>query len=378
MGSIPLGMGFLLNSDEAKHLITINKENQKVIFPYLNGDDLNNNFNQESDRWIINFFDWDIEFCKKTFPECFEIVERLVKPERDIQKDKGYREKWWQFGRRGVELYKSIKSLNKIIVVARTSKTLGFSLVNSNQVLNANLTVISSAKFGLLSFLQSTIHSVWAWQYATKLKTDLIYQPTDIFETFPFPQNRNKQQDQQLDAIGQAYHEHRKKLMLGMQLGLTKTYNLFHSNSITSQRVDEKDKQVASLQKHLEKTANTISFDEAIKGILKLRELHVEMDNAVLEAYGWQPSSSLPPGESVELRHGFYEVDYLPENDRIRFTIHPDSRKIVLRKLLELNHEIHEQEVEQGLWDKKTKKKTYTDSNTVEDTSAQYGFEFPE
>ncbi|MBK9404436.1 MAG: hypothetical protein IPN57_07880 [Ignavibacteria bacterium] len=125
MGSIPLGMGFLLNSAEVRHLVTINNANQKVIFPYLNGEDLNNNYNQKSDRWIINFYDWEIEFCKKNFPECFEIVERLVKPERDIQKDKGYREKWWQFGRRGVELYKSIKSLPKIIVVARTSKTLG-------------------------------------------------------------------------------------------------------------------------------------------------------------------------------------------------------------------------------------------------------------
>lgn len=333
MGSIPLGMGFLLNSAEAKHLITINNENQKVIFPYLNGDDLNNNYNQESDRWIINFFDWEIEFCKINFPECFEIVERLVKPERDIQKDKGYREKWWQFGRRGVELYKSIKSLPKIIVVARTSKTLGFSLVDSNQVLNANLTVISSAKFELLSFLQSTIHNVWAWQYATKLKTDLIYQPTDIFETFPFPQNLKPKQ--QLENIGEAYHEHRRQLMLGMQLGLTKTYNLFHRNAITAQSINEKDKQVASLQKHLEKTVDTISFDKAVQGILKLRELHVQMDEAVLDAYGWN---------DIALQHDFVEVDYLPENDRIRFTIHSDARKEVLKRLLELNHKIHKEE----------------------------------
>jgi hypothetical protein len=118
---------------------------------------------------------------------------------------------------------------------------------------------------------------------------------------------------------------------------------LFHSHAITAQTVNKKDKQVAALERHLEKISNTISFDDAIQGILKLRELHVQMDEAVLEAYGWS---------DIQLRHDFYEVDYLPENDRIRYTIHPDTRKEVLKRLLELNHKIHEEEVKRGLWDK--------------------------
>lgn len=48
----------------------------------------------------------------------------------------------------------------------------------------------------------------------------------------------------------------------------------------------------------------------------------------------------------------FYKEDYLPENDRVRFTIHPNARKEELKRLLELNHKIHEEEVENGLWDK--------------------------
>src|SRR3990172_9737820 len=70
--------------------------------------------------------------------------------------------------------------------------------------------------------------------------------------------------------------------------------------------------------------------------IFKLRELHVQMDNAVLSAYGWT---------DITLAHDFYEVDYLPENDRTRFTISPDARKEILKRLLELNHKIHEEEV---------------------------------
>ncbi|MGK0488849.1 MAG: hypothetical protein ACJAXB_002036 [Candidatus Endobugula sp.] len=64
------------------------------------------------------------------------------------------------------------------------------------------------------------------------------------------------------------------------------------------------------------------------------------MDEAVLAAYGW---------EDIQLRHDFYEVDYLSENDRVRYTIHPDARKEVLKRLLLLNHERFEEEVAQGL-----------------------------
>ena len=85
---------------------------------------------------------------------------------------------------------------------------------------------------------------------------------------------------------------------------------------------------------------------EAYSGIDRLRELHREMDEAVLAAYGWhEPSSDGPP---IDLSHDFYEVDYLPENDRIRYTIHPDARREVLKRLLKLNHQRHAEEVEAG------------------------------
>ena len=368
-GSEPAGMGFVLEQETALHLIQKDIRNKDVVFPYLNGDDLNNSVNQTANRYIINFFEWE-EGKAKLYQDCYNIILHSVKPERQrfkLDKDGNptneYQmrhpmpEKWWIYGEKRPKLYSTINDFDKTIVIARTSKTGAFTFVSTNQVLNANLTIIAFKKYSQFCTLQSTLHISWAWKYSTKLKTDLIYQPSDAFETYPFPQNLNPQQDQQLETIGEVYHEHRRQLMLAMQLGLTKTYNLFHSNAITAQSINDKDKQVASLQKHLDpakggtgKTTNTISFYEAIQGILKLRELHVQMDEAVLDAYGWN---------DIELKHDFYEVDYLPENDRVRFTIHPDARKEVLKRLLELNHKIHEEEVEAGLWEKKAKGKKY-------------------
>jgi len=56
-------------------------------------------------------------------------------------------------------------------------------------------------------------------------------------------------------------------------------------------------------------------------------------------------------------------VDYLPKNDHVRYTISPDARKEVLKRLLKLNHKIHEQKVKVGLHIKgKNKKKQKADA----------------
>jgi hypothetical protein len=157
-------------------------------------------------------------------------------------------------------------------------------------------------------------------------------------------------------------------ILIDLNLGLTKTYNLFHSKGIQTANLDIKDKQVLALQKHLEKIPETIDLEEAVIGIIKLRRLHKEMDEAVLEAYGWQ---------DIALRHDFYEVDYLPENDRVRYTIHPEARKEVLKRLLELNHKIHEEEVASGVWEKKKsvkkEKVVKKKGNVVNEPGETYG-----
>jgi hypothetical protein len=51
--------------------------------------------------------------------------------------------------------------------------------------------------------------------------------------------------------------------------------------------------------------------------------------DVIADAYGWQ---------DLDLGHDFHEVETLPENDRMRYTISPQARKEVLRRLLALNH----------------------------------------
>jgi len=57
-GSIVLGKGFIVTPQEAAKLIEKDPKNKDVLFPYLNGEDLNSQPAQSASRWVINFFDW--------------------------------------------------------------------------------------------------------------------------------------------------------------------------------------------------------------------------------------------------------------------------------------------------------------------------------
>ena len=81
--------------------------------------------------------------------------------------------------------------------------------------------------------------------------------------------------------------------------------------------------------------ALAFTLDPALTGIEELRRLHVEMDRAVLKAYGWHEVGPMGPG--ILLQHDFYEVETLPENDRVRYTISPEARKELLKRLLQEN-----------------------------------------
>lgn len=320
-GSIVLGKGFILTQEEALTLIDKDPRNKEVLFPYLNGDDLNNSSNQEPSRWVINFFDWPEEKARN-YPDCFDIVERLVKPERLIQKDIGGKEKWWQFLRSRKELYATISELDQVMAINRNTKYLVFDFQNSrNIVFTDSIIIFSLSTFYDFGILSSSIHDVWAWKNSsTKGSATLRYSAGIAFEGFPFPDKSNIDN---IKAIASKLNNLRKSITLRQQIGLTELYNLIN-------------------------TRNVSISGSIVNDLNQVRELHCELDEAVLTSYGWN---------DILLKHEFYEIDFLPENDRIRFSIHPDARKEILKRLLMLNHQSYKKEVSEDLKNIKAKHK---------------------
>ncbi len=82
------------------------------------------------------------------------------------------------------------------------------------------------------------------------------------------------------------------------------------------------------------------------------------MDQAVIDIYGWN---------DIQLNHGFYELEYLPENDRVRFSIDPVARKEILKRLLLLNLQQYDDELKASIATGKKSRKLITD-NTDQNT----------
>jgi hypothetical protein len=172
------------------------------------------------------------------------------------------------------------------------------------------------------------LHEVWARKYSGALETRLRYSPSECFDTFPFPEGLWQTANPALADLGERYHEHRRALMLRLWLGLTDLYNLFHTRDLTPAQVAKVGKKTPH-PSPLPQGAREFDEEAGYQGILELRRLHRQLDEAIRDAYGWP---------DLDLGHDFVEVETLPENDRIRYTLSPTARKEVLKRLLAENH----------------------------------------
>lgn len=334
IGSYVLGMGFVLTTEIAHALIARDERNREVLFPYLNGEDLNSRPDQSPSRWVINFHDWPLDrsatgkwleadesaredwiragrvpsdyphAVADDYPECLEIIERLVKPQRLAQSDEIGQRRWWRYLRTRPELYEKIREEERTLIRARIANMHSMFMAPRGWVYNEKVVVFPAGSFPLL---QSNIHEVWAREYSSTLKADMQYTPSDCCETFPFLANIHD-----FDSIGERYHEFRRQVMLSQCEGLTKTYNRFHNRR------------------------------EQSEDIARVRALHKEMDQAVAAAYGWS---------DLDLGHGFH-----PTKQGERYTLSETARRTVLDRLLALNHERYDVELKAGLHEKRAKK----------------------
>lgn len=316
-GSNLLGDGFTLSSGEAMRLQDNDQRNREVVFPILNGEELNNMPDLVPTRYAIYFRDWAVAKAE-TYIVPFQQVLNKVKPGRENHQERPVREKWWIYKRPTVAIYNKTFGLKQCFVTAATTKYLNFSPVPSPCLFTHALYVLTTDRWDLYTVVQSTLHEVWARKYSGALETRLRYSPSDCFETFPFPEGLWQTNNPALAGIGERYQEHRRDLMRQLWLGLTDIYNLFHDRDLTPELVAKVSKK------------SSAEAEAGYSGLLHLRQLHRELDESVRDAYGWH---------DLNLGHDFYEVETLPENDRVRYTISPTARKEILRRLLALNHE---------------------------------------
>jgi hypothetical protein len=317
-GSIVLGMGFTFDDTnsrgtasalaEMRRLLDRNPRNREVIFPYIGGEEVNTSPTHAHHRYVINFGERTEAECRERWPELVEIVEEKVKPERAHLTSNAIGRKraqyWWQYGSLAKELYMSIEGLEGVLALSRVGQAVAFAFLPSTTIYADSLIAFPFSTHAAFCALQARPHELWARFFASSMKDDLRYTPSDCFETFPFPDNWES--NAALEAAGKAYYEFRAALMVRNNEGLTKTYNRFHD------------------------------YVERNPDIVKLRELHAAMDRAVLDAYGW---TDIRPTCEFLLDYEIDDEKYANRKKPYRYRWPDDVRDELLARLLELNAE---------------------------------------
>lgn len=350
-GSIVLGMGFTFDDTDTKgvassladmnRIIEKDPRNGERIFPYLGGEEVNNSPIHKHHRYVISFEDFPLrrkesgnpweELSETTqrqqlregivapdypgpvaedWPDLIRIVEERVKPERDSQDRDALRERWWQYAEKRPGLTAALKGkVSTFALNCQATPHLAIARVDARQIFAHSLVLLTDEHDQAFTVIQSRPHEVWARFMASSMKDDLRYASSDCFETFPFPMDFES--NTTLYAVGKEYYDHRARLLISGNHGLTDTYNRFNRP------------------------------DEQSSAIVQLRRLHDQMDRAVLDAYGWQ---DLKPVAAY-----FSEFDEEDEQDdartgrakpkKFRYRWPDDVHDEVLARLLALNLE---------------------------------------
>jgi len=290
-GCKPYGAGFVLAPEEAARWLEADSRNAEVLFPYLTGQDLNSRPDSSPSRWVIDFFDRNEESARNYALPYRRLFDK-VRPERQKANRKVLRERWWQYGEKRPGMRKAIIGMDEVVVIARVSNTLMPMRVPANQVLDQKLIVFATSSFAEQALISSSLHQLWAIKFSSTMRTDVSYIPSNAFLTYPRPVATDE-----LVEVGRALDTERREIMLRRDLGLTKLYNLVNDPDIP----ESSDADVA-----------------------RLREIHVQLDQAVMAAYGWS---------EVPLDHGFHTYRQMQ-----RWTVSPAARVEIMDRLLEENH----------------------------------------
>lgn len=303
------GSGFLFDADPSKgestidemnRLIVDDPTNREVISKYIGGQEFNASPTQSPHRYVIDFGEMP-EAEARRWPALFSIVEEKVKPVRSTNKQRNYRELWWQHANRVQEVPPFVAEHGRILALTCVSPHISPAFVDGETVVADSMMVFLLHRDEDFALIQSRPHEIWARFLGSSMKDDLRY-TTPCYETFPRPTMSLSE----VAAAGREYYDYRQRLMISNDEGLTKTYNRFHNP------------------------------DEISEGINKLRQLHDAMDRAVLDSYGW---ADLHPTAEFLLDYEVDEDESSRKRKPWRFRWPDEVQEEVLSRLLALNQE---------------------------------------
>ena len=120
------------------------------------------------------------------YPELYAKLLREVRPERDGNNRKVYRDYWWQYAEKRPAMLKATAKLKRVILITRVSKYVIPVLVSTGQVMSEQIVVFANEDTALFSLLSSTPHYWWTIGRASTMKGVFRYTPSDGSRPFHY------------------------------------------------------------------------------------------------------------------------------------------------------------------------------------------------
>ena len=274
-GVMLFGAGFIVSPEEANAL-----GNSPLLKQYRNGRDL---ADKPRRVLVIDAFGKTAEELREQSPAIYQWLLERVKPERDANRDPQIKLNWWLHGRTRGEIRLALAGLPRYIATVETAKHRTFQFLDASILPDNMLIAIAVNDAFALGTLSSQLHIDWALATGGTLEDRPRYNKSRCFETFPFPgedTGLTPALRERVGTLAEQIDAHRKRVLApeagNTGLTLTGMYNVLAAL---------REGRVLNAK---EKTMHT----QGLVGVL--RELHDELDAAVLTAYG------LPPGADTD------------------------------------------------------------------------------
>ena len=261
------GAGFLLTREQALALgYDEATRTPEVIKKYLNGRDMTD---EPRGLYTIDLFGLSIEEVQQLYPKIYQWVYERVKPERDVNRRKASRDKWWIYGETRASFRPALKNLARYITTVETAKHRAFLFLEPDVIPDNKLIAVALDDAYYLGILSSKAHVSWALGCGAQLGPTPVYPKLSCFDPFPFP-DATPEQKYKIRNLSERLDAHRKQVQAEhCDITITGMYNLLEKLR-TGQPFTNKDREYN---------------DKALVSTLK--QIHDELDVAVLDAYGW-------------------------------------------------------------------------------------------
>jgi hypothetical protein len=262
----------------------------QVIREYRNGRDLT-----DTPRGVkvIDTYGLSADQLRNQYPAVYQWLLDRVKPERDQNNRATYRDNWWLFGEPRKDLRPALLGLPRFITTVVTAKHRVFQFMDADTLADDALMCIACQESFLLGVLSSSLHVEWSLATGSTLEDRPRYIKSRCFETFPFPHQDTgltPQLRQTIATLAEQIDHHRKQV-LGQP-------TLAGTPPSASAAKPTKPPTLTALYNVLEalKEGRALTAKEKIihtQGLVSiLKELHAELDAAVLQAYQLQPGAT--------------------------------------------------------------------------------------